>query len=490
MDSLSNKNLFSILSLPYKQIFNAMPGYAMIVSSDFRIIECNRKFINDFGDIRGKNCHSVLRKKEEACGICNAAKTFEDKKEHRCEQKMITRNGEIVRVVANTVPVLNDEGNVAAVMVMYTDITEIVKLKDELVQSEKRYSNLFDKVPCYVSIQNRDLEIVDMNHHFREDFGGHKGEYCFSTYKHRDEPCMVCPVLATFKDGQEHVREEVVTNIKGKKINVLVHSTPIVNDDGDVEYVMELSSNITKVRQLQDQLQSLGLLVGSISHGIKGVLTGLDGGIYVMNSGFKKDNMGRIKKGWDMIQRNVSRIRSMVLDMLYYAKDREPNWEETDPHKLITEVCDILENKALEMKIDFQRNFEKECENFEADPRALHSMLVNILENSIDACRTDKKKSDHFIKVALKTTQDHVLFEISDNGIGMDQETRERLFSLFFSSKGAEGTGLGLFIANKIAQQHGGIIVVESEPGKGAHFTVQIPKRVPDDMKEKKEMIK
>jgi len=209
-----------------------------------------------------------------------------------------------------------------------------------------------------------------------------------------------------------------------------------------------------------------------------------------MNSGFKKDDADRTKKGWEMVQRNVSRIRSMVMDMLYYAKDREPNWEAVNPLKIIGEACDLLENKAIDQKIEFNRDFDENVSEFEADPKALHSMLVNILENSIDACRTDKQKTDHWIKAALRTSEDHVVFEISDNGVGMDQETRERLFSLFFSSKGTEGTGLGLFISNKIAQQHGGIIVVESEPGKGSHFSIRIPKRIPEDMKHPKEMLK
>jgi signal transduction histidine kinase len=65
--------------------------------------------------------------------------------------------------------------------------------------------------------------------------------------------------------------------------------------------------------------------------------------------------------------------------------------------------------------------------------------------------------------------------EIHDNGIGMDRETREKIFSLFFSSKGIKGTGLGLFIANKIVDKHGGDIKVESEPGRGSRFVIRLP---------------
>ena len=71
------------------------------------------------------------------------------------------------------------------------------------------------------------------------------------------------------------------------------------------------------------------------------------------------------------------------------------------------------------------------------------------------------------------------MFEVSDNGIGMDRETREKALSLFFSSKGAGGTGLGLFIANKIAQSHGGDISIESDEGKGTKFIVSLPENRP-----------
>jgi signal transduction histidine kinase len=80
----------------------------------------------------------------------------------------------------------------------------------------------------------------------------------------------------------------------------------------------------------------------------------------------------------------------------------------------------------------------------------------------------------------VKDEPQHIQFEIEDNGIGMDQETREKAFSLFFSSKGTEGTGLGLFIANNIAQAHAGNISVESEIDRGTRFIVRIPRKHAD----------
>jgi signal transduction histidine kinase len=90
----------------------------------------------------------------------------------------------------------------------------------------------------------------------------------------------------------------------------------------------------------------------------------------------------------------------------------------------------------------------------------------------------DEAKPEHEVIVRLDGTPDHVRFEIADNGIGMDQETQERAFTLFFSSKGT-GTGLGLFIADKIAQAHGGAVELQSEPGVGTSFVVKLPRKRP-----------
>jgi O-acetyl-ADP-ribose deacetylase (regulator of RNase III)/anti-sigma regulatory factor (Ser/Thr protein kinase) len=112
-----------------------------------------------------------------------------------------------------------------------------------------------------------------------------------------------------------------------------------------------------------------------------------------------------------------------------------------------------------------------------ADTMAVRAMLQNLLENSLDASRADGEsgKGAHWIKLAVRREPPYMLFDLEDNGVGMDRETREKVFSLFFSSKGLKGTGLGLFISNKIVDKHGGHIEVESEPGQGTRFRVHLP---------------
>jgi signal transduction histidine kinase len=283
-------------------------------------------------------------------------------------------------------------------------------------------------------------------------------------------------VQQTFEDGKPHTREEIVTSLDGKTRDVLVTAAPIRDGSGNITGVMEMSADITEVRELESRLTQLGLLIGSVSHGLKGMLNGLAGGMYLVDSGFKKDNPERVKKGWDTVQRNVARIRSMVSDILYYAKDRVPNWEPMSATSVIEEVLSLVEPKALEHDVELQAELDPTPGEFEADAQAVRALLVNLIENSIDACRMDEKKSQHRVTVRVQGLPEFVQFEVEDNGIGMDRETREKVFSLFFSSKGAAGTGLGLFISNRIAQAHGGTVELESEPGAGTQFVVRLPR--------------
>mgnify|MGYP001075553580 FL=1 len=149
--------------------------------------------------------------------------------------------------------------------------------------------------------------------------------------------------------------------------------------------------------------------------------------------------------------------------------------EAVDLAAIVAEFREGLEKKASDADVSLSVDLGEDLGTFEGDPQALRAMLLNLLENSLDACRMDKDKDGHAIRIAIHRDEPWMRIEVEDNGLGMDRETREKIFSLFFSSKGIKGTGLGLFISNKIVDKHGGDIVVESEPGRGTRFTVRLP---------------
>ncbi|MEJ2040237.1 MAG: HAMP domain-containing sensor histidine kinase, partial [Desulfosarcinaceae bacterium] len=246
------------------------------------------------------------------------------------------------------------------------------------------------------------------------------------------------------------------------------------------EYTTSLERLLKEKSELQDHLSSLGLMIGSISHGIKGLLTGLDGGMYLLESGLSRRNEEKIAEGWETVKVMVERIRKMVMDILFYAKKRDLQWEEVDLTCFAREVARMVEAKVAGLPIAFTCDIQESMGACAIDPGYVHAALMNIFENAIDACQRREDCSLHDLKFAVRSLDDKIDFSVSDTGVGMDQETCSKLFTAFFSSKGRKGTGLGLFIANKIVEQHGGSIAVTSKPGRGSCFVVSIPKRMPE----------
>jgi signal transduction histidine kinase len=118
----------------------------------------------------------------------------------------------------------------------------------------------------------------------------------------------------------------------------------------------------------------------------------------------------------------------------------------------------------------------------EIDHGLIRASLINILENAIEACIEDKSESAHWITFEVHGERDEVIFSIIDNGIGMGADQIQNIFKLFWSSKGKRGTGLGLFITNKVIQKHGGSIEVSSKPSVRTVFDVRLPRKMAESV--------
>ncbi len=178
-----------------------------------------------------------------------------------------------------------------------------------------------------------------------------------------------------------------------------------------------------------------------------------------------------------MIKRNVGRTSNLVMDLLSYSKERQPEYEVCRPNDIANEVCELLQDEALEHKVEITTEFDDAIGKVSMDPDTIHESLLNLMSNAVDACLFDENM-DKTWQVGLKTTKEAgsvIKFEISDNGAGMDQEVLKKLFTSFFSTKGHRGTGLGLMVTRKLIEEHGGTINVDSHVGKGTVITVRLP---------------
>ena len=338
---------------------------------------------------------------------------------------------------------------------------------------------LFDAVPYWITIQDRDFRVVTASARLIADFGNHLGEKCYVAYKNRTEPCPDCPLQRTFEDGQEHTSQEALFDARGMPRHVLAKTAPVRNHAGEIAAVMKVFVDVTEIRALQNELAGLGQLIGEIAHDAKNILDGLQGGIYIVNLGFDKSNQEDIRVGWSMIQRNVGRLSSMLMDMLYCAKRRSPRRMPVSLPVVLREVVELFMSRAQQFHIDLQLKAAEEVEIL-GEPEQIHKLISNLICNAIDACRADpEKQRAHRIVAAVSRDELDAIIEVEDNGIGVDTATRNGMFTDATTTKGSAGNGLGLLLSQKVASEHGGAITVRSEPGKGSVFTVRLPARHP-----------
>ena len=250
---------------------------------------------------------------------------------------------------------------------------------------------------------------------------------------------------------------------------------------GTVAFFQDLREIKRLERELlnAERLAAVGQTVAGMAHCIKNILHGLKGGSYIVDLGIEKNNSEKLKSGWQMVSRNINRTSDLVQDLLSFSKEREPEFEPCFPNDIATEVCELMQAVAKENDVALVTELAPEIGEVVLDPRSLYRCLLNLVSNAIDACRDDENQ-DKTHKVVVTTQLGGVAsiwFGVQDNGMGMTNEVRAKLFSSFFSTKGPKGTGLGLLVTRKLIDEHGGTIDVESQPGEGTTFTIKLPIR-------------
>jgi len=242
-------------------------------------------------------------------------------------------------------------------------------------------------------------------------------------------------------------------------------------------------TDLREVKRLQreliksERLAAIGQTVAGLAHYIKNILSGLKGGSYVVNVGLDKNDTGKLKAGWAMVERNVGRVSELVMDLLTYSRERGPELQDCFPNEIAGDICELMDVKAAQNQIEMRREFDPSIGQVHMGADALYRALLNLVSNAIDACISDLSMSKKW-QVCVKTvleSDDMLKFEVIDNGCGMSEETQKNLFTSFFSTKGGKGTGLGLLVTHKVVEEHGGTITFTSQFGEGSVFTIRLP---------------
>ncbi len=223
-----------------------------------------------------------------------------------------------------------------------------------------------------------------------------------------------------------------------------------------------------------ERLAAMGQAVAAISHHVKNILQGIHGGSYIIEEGIKSGRMEVVERGWSIVSRNQDRIAHLVMDMLSFSKEREPDRSVAWLNDVVEDVVNLMRPRANQQGTALEFRPEVDMPQAQFDEEGIHRATLNVVANALDACQ-EMEAGRVIVTTDYQPAERVMLITVSDNGPGIPPELLERIFSAFESTKGNRGTGLGLPVTQKVLQEHGGDVRVDSQVGQGTTFTLYFP---------------
>jgi signal transduction histidine kinase len=222
-----------------------------------------------------------------------------------------------------------------------------------------------------------------------------------------------------------------------------------------------------------ERLAAIGQTVAWLSHSIKNILQGLRGGADAVELALNKGDLKLAREGWPILTRNLDRIYGLTLNMLAFSKRRRLEPELMPVRRLIEEAAQLIQAQCDRKRVGLLLDLADDVPPIPLDPNAVHQALMNLLTNALEAA--PRKKGVITVRTRYLPESHEAQITVTDNGPGVAPERHDEVFEAFWSTKGQRGTGLGLAVTRKIVEEHGGSIVLQSEPGPGATFVITLP---------------
>ncbi len=464
----------------HQLLFDQVPCNILIIDRNFRITKTNERLRQMFEDPEGRYCFEALKGFEHKCSECTARQTFADGQMHTGHHVWKSKKGKTEHLHVTTVPLRLVDDSFDLVMEMAVDITKTLKLEDELKIAHTFMESMIATSMDGIIAVDGNGDVTIFNPAACNIFN-----ITDNRRVSREELTSMLPegFLDQVAKGSGHVYlpETEVKTIEGKALPVRLAGTKLLVGDRSMGMAFSIQ-DLREIKQLEndkmeaERLAAVGQTVSGLAHGVKNLLTGLEGGMYMLNSGMNKSNVERVQKGMEMLVRNIDRISTFVKEFLSFSKGREIQVELTNPAKIAEEVVDLYRAQARELGIELVNERIGDIDSAPMDYESMHECLTNLVGNAIDACRMSDNEGGCHVWVRTFEENGVIVYEVVDDGCGMDYEVKKKVFTTFFTTKGLGGTGIGLLMTKKIVQEHGGKIDVESKPGQGSTFRIRLPR--------------
>lgn len=250
-------------------------------------------------------------------------------------------------------------------------------------------------------------------------------------------------------------------------VNVLVLALVALLVSYLVERVARASGELQVARAraaAAERMAALGRLAAGLAHEIRNPLSSIAGSVQILRTGLEQPEDRQL---CDIVLRESARLEELVSDMVDLSKPRRPQPEVVDAGEIVSDVIELMRRSGRALSDVKIRQLGERSAKVRADPGQLRQLVWNLVRNAVQASSAGGE-----VRVDLQVGR-VVTFVVDDDGVGIDKEAVDRLFDAFFTTR-SQGTGIGLAVVKRIADEHGFVLRVDSGPGQGARFEVEL----------------
>ena len=476
----------------YQRLFEMVPCLITVVDRQFRILNYNEVFGQEFAPLPGDYCFCAYKGRNEKCVPCPVEKAFSTGKARSATETGTEKNGKEKLWITWVTPIKNEQGDIIAAMVISLDISDRKRLEVALDQSEKKYHAIFNNIPNPVFVlEMNTLGILDCNKSVKAVYGYTESELIGTPFPNlfpaRDRADFSRAVRASgVLDRVKHHHKS------GRTLIVNLRISPSEYQGQRVFLVT--SSDITQRLEVEQQLIQAGKLA-TLGEMATGIAHELNQPLSVIKTA-SSFCIGKIQREEPIapdlltnlltkMDNNVDRATRIITHMRQFARKSEMTLELVQINDVIKDAVDIFSQQLKVRGISLTSETDPDVPKIHADPNRLEQVFINLLVNARDAIEEKWTapgpiKNGNRITITTRVTNASITASVRDTGAGIPSDILNKIFDPFFTTKAVgKGTGLGLSISYGIVKECGGEITARSSAAGGACFALSFP--IPGD---------
>ncbi|MBN1847153.1 MAG: PAS domain S-box protein [Deltaproteobacteria bacterium] len=485
-----------------KVIPDSLPYRIMVINMDKTVETVNQTFLNAFNltesMVLGKHCYELkygidrpcMRSENNRCYIDDNLAEIKEKGIFSTYEEYPSKSGKSRCEVITMAPIFDDDGEIVQILEASRDVTDRIELEREAEKSNTFLQNVIQSTVDGIVVVDTKGNVLIYNKGMERLTGFPANEIInkrhLSTFydietaranmeKMRSDkygpPGKLNPTSMTIKT---RYGEEIPVTLSASIITIEGKEIGSVGVFTDMREILEMRRNLEEAHlQLvqSEKIASVGRMAAGVAHEINNPLSGIMIYAELLKENLK-DNLQHLKDVQEIITQTL-RCKKIVSDLLEFSRQSVGKVSSFSVEELINKSLNLFVNQALFQDIQVQQLIEEGMPHMVGDPGQLQQVLTNLLLNAADAMHGKGRLN---IDATFDHAREYFIIKVSDTGPGIPKDLHDKIFDIFFTTKPVgKGTGLGLSITKNIIQLHGGNIMVDSAPGKGTSFIIELP---------------